>query len=69
MITKIITTVKVRDLIDGEWREQNEYYGKSTDTKPIDGVENADVFYEMDTRQAFMFDKEDGVWVQQTSQS
>ena len=69
MITKIITTVKVRDLIDDEWREQNEYYGKSTDTKPIDGVENADVFYEMDTRQVFMFDKEDDVWIQQTSQS
>jgi hypothetical protein len=65
MITKIITTVKTQDLVDLIWRERNEYYGLSTDIKPIEGVQNADIFYEMDTRKAFMFDEEGSTWIEQ----
>ena len=35
-----------------------EYYGKSTDIKPVEGVNNSDVFYEMDTKKVFLFDEE-----------
>ena len=39
-------------------------FGLSTDTKPTD-VNNASVFYEMDTKKVFMFDAEDKVWFEQ----
>ena len=65
MISKILTTVKVRDLLDDIWRERIEYYGKSTDTKPIAGVQNADIFYEMDTQKVFMFDEDTSTWLEQ----
>jgi hypothetical protein len=42
-----------------------EYYGKSTDTKPTEGVENADIFYEMDTKKAYMFDGDTKTWLPQ----
>ena len=65
MISKIITTVKVRDVVDGIWRERIEYYGKSTDEKPIEGAQNADIFYEMDTQKVYLFDEEAQVWLEQ----
>lgn len=40
----------------------NEYYGLSTDTKPVAGVPNASTFFEMDTGKIFMFDLENAVW-------
>lgn len=40
-------------------------YGLSTDTKPVDGVQNAEYFLEMDTGNIFMFDAENKVWHQQ----
>ena len=43
---------------NGGHRSQNEYYGKSTDTKPIAGVRTADVFYEMDTMTVYLFDED-----------
>lgn len=49
----------------GEVCKRAEYYGKSTDTKPVEGVKNADVFYEMDTKKVFLFDEERGVWLAQ----
>jgi hypothetical protein len=39
----------------------SEIYGLSTDVKPTD-VNNASVFYEMDTKKLFMFDEENSVW-------
>lgn len=41
-----------------------DMYGLSTDTKPVD-VGNASTFYEMDTKKLFMFDAENGVWLEQ----
>ena len=35
--------------------------GLSADTKPTD-VMNGATFYEMDTRKAYMFDKQNGIW-------
>lgn len=46
-------------------RKRGEYYGKSTDTKPVDGVNNADIFYEMDTKKVFLFDEEKKLWLEQ----
>ena len=39
----------------------SEIYGLSTDTKPTD-VNNASMFYEMDTKKLFMFDEENSIW-------
>ena len=41
--------------------------GLSTDTKPVDKVDNAhigngSVFYEMDTKKGFKFDEENKIW-------
>ena len=41
-----------------------EIYGLSTDIKPTD-VRNASVFDEMDTKKIFLFDEENGVWLEQ----
>lgn len=40
-------------------------YGLSTDTKPTEGVNNAEWFYEMDTGKAFLFCAENKVWLEQ----
>ena len=45
--------------------KRSEYYGKSTDTKPTNGVLNADIFYEMDTKKIFLFDADDSAWLEQ----
>ena len=42
--------------------------GLSTDTKPVDQIENAPIgngstFYEMDTRKCFKFDAENKIWI------
>ena len=39
-------------------------YCLSTDTKPTD-VGNASILYEMDTKKMFMFDAQNGVWLEQ----
>lgn len=46
----------------------NEYYGLSTDEKPTAGVPNASQFYEMDTRDIYMFDKQNTQWIKQFEQ-
>lgn len=38
--------------------QEATYYCLSTDTKPIDGVENGDALIEMDTTYWYLFDKE-----------
>ena len=67
MITKIvkINGDDFRCSADGNTCRLVEYYGKSTDTKPVDGVNNADVFYEMDTKKLFLFDAENQQWLEQ----
>lgn len=50
---------------DGGNRRRAEYWGKSTDTKPKQGVHNADIFYEMDTKKVFCFCEESGDWLEQ----
>lgn len=49
----------------GDLCKRAEYYGKSTDTKPVYGVNNSDIFYEMDTKKVFLFDKDASVWLEQ----
>lgn len=47
--------------------QTNEYYGKSSDTKPIYGVPNASIFYEIDTGVLFMFDEDSQIWINRGS--
>lgn len=42
----------------------NEYYGLSTDKKPLD-VPNASTFYEMNTGKLFLFDEDNMLWREQ----
>ncbi len=42
-----------------------EFRGKSTDTKPIDGVPNGSTFYEFDTVKLYVFDIETKNWIEQ----
>lgn len=50
---------------DGTRSHRSEYYWLSTDEKPYDGVENADIGYEMDTGNVLLFDAKNQVWRQQ----
>lgn len=43
----------------------NEFYGKSTDTKPTKNVSNGDIFYEMDTSTVYMYDEQTSTWLEQ----
>lgn len=67
MITKVIqidgSDFRIRP--DGDVCKVATYYGKSTDVKPIDDIQNADVFYEMDTRAVYLFDEEGKEWLPQ----
>ena len=56
----MITTIKSI----GNSNKVLDMYGLSTDTKPTD-VGNASSFYEMDTKKLFMFDAQNGVWLEQ----
>ena len=44
-----------------------EYDGLSTDTKPTEKVRNGSIFVEMDTATIYMFDEENGEWLEQSS--
>lgn len=50
---------------DDSYRSRRGYYGKAADEKPIEGVRNADIFYEMDTKKAYLFDEETKTWLEQ----
>lgn len=43
----------------------DEYYGKSTDVKPTENVENGSTLYLMDTQEVYMFDKDTATWIKQ----
>ncbi len=51
--------------MDGDIRKRVEYYGLSADEKPTNGVKNADIFYEMDTKAVYMFDEANSAWLAQ----
>lgn len=67
MITKVIQIdgSEHEILANGDVCKLVTYYGKSTDVKPIEGVNNAERFYEMDTRAVFMFDEDSKTWLAQ----
>lgn len=65
MVTEVVSEKKFGVHPDGSRVKRSEYYWLSTDEKPIDGVDNADVGYEMDTQKVFMFDAEHQVWIEQ----
>lgn len=46
-------------------QEGNTYYGLSTDTKPTGAVLNGREFREMDTGKTYLFDEENGEWLEQ----
>lgn len=43
-------------------KQELEYRGLSTDTKPTENVENGFVFLEMDTGKIYMYDLENETW-------
>lgn len=67
MITKVIQIDGscFRICPDGDVCKVATYYGKAADVKPVDGVLNADVFYEMDTKKAYLFDEDAKTWIEQ----
>ena len=52
-------------LPNGDLRKVITCYGKSTDVKPVDGMFNCDMFYEMDTQKVSMFDEDTRTWLEQ----
>lgn len=42
----------------------NEYYGLSSDEKPLDAP-NASTFYEIDTTEVYMYDATNKQWIKQ----
>lgn len=51
-------------MVTAENERRYDYRGLSTDTKPINGVGNGSVFFEMDTEKVFMFDFENKQWIE-----
>ena len=45
----------------------NEYRGLSTDEKPVKHVPNGSLFYEFDTTTLYVFDSDEGEWIEQFS--
>lgn len=67
MITKIIEIEgeDYRVLEGGNVEKVITYYGKSTDSKPVEGAKNADRFYEMDGAKVYLFDEDTRAWIEQ----
>ena len=64
MITEILSDdLGVRP--DGRTVRRSEYYWLSSDEKPIEGVDNADIGYEMDTKKVYLFDEQNQTWIEQ----
>ena len=66
-MVSILTRTPVRHITDDNGAiksvDRVEAYGLSTDTKPTQNIANASVFFEMDTREVFFFDEENGHWI------
>lgn len=66
MVTKVIhTNLGEVSIHQGGSTPRGEFYGKAADVKPKEGVKNADIFYEMDTKKVYLFDEEAGEWLEQ----
>lgn len=65
MITKIITAKGGEFEVgtDGLLRPVETHYGLSSDTKPTDGVRNAERYLEMDTGKLFLYDADNEEWL------
>ena len=65
MITKTITVKGGEFAVgaDGTMRPVATHYGLSSDTKPTEGVHNADRFCEMDTGDVHLFDEDNKQWL------
>jgi hypothetical protein len=50
---------------DGDIRKCRKFYGKSTDTKPTEGVPNGQGLLEMDTGDYYKFDLDTKTWLKQ----
>ena len=64
MISYIVKSEKVNHSSDG-FGSHREYRGLSTDTKPTEGVKNGDEFFEMDTKNVYLFDEDGQQWLKQ----
>lgn len=64
MVTTRIMVNGVSNIVyaDGTVVIEREAYGRSTDTKPINGMHNGEKFIEMDTGTLFVFDEEAATW-------
>lgn len=63
----MVTLIKSKHFVN---EEVMSIYGKSTDTKPThefqgERIVNGSTFYEMDTKNAFMYDEETHTWLAQ----
>ncbi len=68
MITEVIHVKgggQVSYHANGTSTNRSEYYCKSSDPKPHDGVENADILYEIDTGNVYLFDADTHTWLLQ----
>lgn len=68
MITKVINIDGDDYLVrpDKTRIKQETYWGKSTDEKPFDdNVHNADLFFEFDTGNVYVFDEDNKEWILQ----
>ena len=59
-----MVTIFMKYSAGAEGGSVSEIYGLSTDTKPTN-VHNASIFYEMDTKKMYLFDKENTSWLEQ----
>lgn len=50
---------------DGTGHRRRRITLKSTDEKPIEGMRNTDLCYEMDTGKVFEFDEDTKTWIEQ----
>ena len=66
MVTEVIHGKDGQTCVHGTGKvsTRSEYCWLSTDTKPTHGVENADIGFEMDTGKTFIFDEENGTWIE-----
>lgn len=65
MVTEVVMGKDGHRCIHGNGKVtyRSEYYWLSTDEKPIEGVENADIGFEMDTKKVFIFDETNRTWL------
>lgn len=66
MVTKVIrTNLGEVSIHRGGSSPRGEFYGKTGDAKPKEGVKNADIYYEMDAKKVYLFDEDTGDWLEQ----